>query len=491
MKFMTVEIWTDITCPWCGLGNHQLNLALEKFKHGKQVAVVHRSFQLDPSTPEGETWSTREFLQRKGLPEAQIEAMVGRIEAMAAAQGLSPYVVLDNRVGNTSRAHELAAWARESGKGAQIWGKLYAAYFGEVRSVFDVDSLVAIAGEVGLDTDAAREVLTSRRYRNAVLADGAEAQQLGSTGVPFIVLDRSFAVSGAQPVEALVNALEQVWGNRTPLAELAGASDDAVCGPDGCLVPQTPDSRSAATKKSIIGPSSSQSGQPHVTKLTLISAPTCPFVQRAVIALKEKQVDFDVVYVDLADKPDWFLALSPLGKVPLLKVERDGFEPAIVFESAVILEYLEETTSGDKLHPQDALERARHRSWIEFGSQVLIDLYRLTTAKDEAALDAASAAVRDKFARLEPTLVGPLFGGERFSNVDAAFAPVFRQIDAIETIVPTGLLDGLPRLGAWRWTLAARPSVKTAVPDDFVQQYLGHLCKNVSLLLKPASSDVH
>ncbi|MBX3575157.1 MAG: DsbA family protein [Mesorhizobium sp.] len=109
MKPVTVEIWTDITCPWCGLGNHQLNLALDRFKHGKQVGVVHRSFQLDPSTPVGETWTTREFLQRKGLPESQIEGMVGRIETMAEAQGLSPYVVLDNRVGNTSRAHELAA----------------------------------------------------------------------------------------------------------------------------------------------------------------------------------------------------------------------------------------------------------------------------------------------------------------------------------------------------------------------------------------------
>lgn len=220
-----------------------------------------------------------------------------------------------------------------------------------------------------------------------------------------------------------------------------------------------------------------------MTKLTLISAPTCPFVQRAVIALKEKQVDFDIVYVDLTNKPDWFLALSPLGKVPVLKVERDGAEPAIVFESAVILEYIEETASGAKLHPEDALERAQHRSWIEFGSQVLIDIYKFYTAADEAALDGARTGLRGKFSRLEQTVAGPLYSGDRFSYVDAVYAPAFRQIDAIETLVDTGLLEGFPKLEAWRQTLAARPSVKTAVPDDFLQQYLGHVRKSSSVLM--------
>ena len=118
-----------------------------------------------------------------------------------------------------------------------------------------------------------------------------------------------------------------------------------------------------------------------MSKLTLISFPTCPFVQRAIIALKEKNVDFDVVYIDLANKPDWFLAISPLGKVPVLKVERPGAKEAVLFESAVILEYLEETASGAKLHPADALERAQHRSWMEFGSTVLSDLWRLSAPR--------------------------------------------------------------------------------------------------------------
>ncbi|MBI4049170.1 MAG: glutathione S-transferase family protein, partial [Devosia nanyangense] len=115
-----------------------------------------------------------------------------------------------------------------------------------------------------------------------------------------------------------------------------------------------------------------------MAKLTLISFPTCPYVQRAIIALKEKHVDFDVVYIDLANKPDWFLAISPLGKVPVLKVEQDDGRVGVIFESAVILEYLEETAPGAKLHPADPLERAQHRAWMEFGSQVLADIWKLS-----------------------------------------------------------------------------------------------------------------
>ncbi|MET3924239.1 glutathione S-transferase family protein [Devosia sp. 2618] len=224
-----------------------------------------------------------------------------------------------------------------------------------------------------------------------------------------------------------------------------------------------------------------------MSKLTLISFPTCPFVQRAVIALKEKNVDFDVVYIDLAAKPDWFLAISPLGKVPVLKVERDGLEPAIVFESAVILEYLEETAPGVRLHPEDALERAQHRSWIEFGSQVLGDLYRFSTAKDAGELDAARQALVAKLTRLEGVISGPFFAGEHFSLVDAVFAPAFRQLDALESAVSAGVTADLPKISVWRKALAARPSVQQAAPADFTELYLRRLRDNDAQVLKAAA----
>ncbi|MDQ0391853.1 glutathione S-transferase family protein [Labrys monachus] len=224
-----------------------------------------------------------------------------------------------------------------------------------------------------------------------------------------------------------------------------------------------------------------------MTKLTLISFPTCPFVQRAIIALKEKNVDFDVVYIDLAAKPDWFLAISPLGKVPVLRVERPGQPEAVIFESSVIVEFLEETAPGARLHPADAVDRARHRAWMEFGSTVIGDIWRLTTAGTAADLATAREALVAKLGRLEETLgEGPYFAGADFSYVDAVFAPAFRQIDAIETIHRTGLLDAFPRVKAWSKALAARPSVKAAVPADFIDLFLGRLRLHDAQILKAA-----
>jgi glutathione S-transferase len=224
-----------------------------------------------------------------------------------------------------------------------------------------------------------------------------------------------------------------------------------------------------------------------MTKYTLISSPTCPFVQRAMIALKEKRVEFDIIYVDLANKPDWFLDISPLGKVPLLRIEQDDAPPAILFESAVILEYLEETVAGEKLHPADPLLRAQHRAWIEFGSTVLGDVSRFANARDDEQLAQTRDALRAKFKRLESVVgQGPYFAGTHFSMVDAVFGPVFRQIDAIESVAPTELLDGFPRLEHWRRNLASRESVRTAVPDDYVERYLSRLRQNQSVLLEAA-----
>src|SRR4051794_22704716 len=158
-------------------------------------------------------------------------------------------------------------------------------------------------------------------------------------------------------------------------------------------------------------------------KLTLVSHKLCPYVQRAVIALSEKGVPFTRRDVDLAHKPDWFLRVSPLGKTPVLLVSETA-----IFESAVILEYLEET-QANPLHPADPLARAEHRAWIEFGSAILNDISGLYAAADEAAFRAKAAALRDKFARVELRLNAPWFDGERFSLVDSVFGPVFRYFD--------------------------------------------------------------
>jgi glutathione S-transferase len=197
-------------------------------------------------------------------------------------------------------------------------------------------------------------------------------------------------------------------------------------------------------------------------RLKLISHKLCPYVQRAVIALTEKGVAFDRIDIDLANKPDWFLAISPLGKTPVLQVG-----DTTIFESAVILEYLEET-QPKPLHPADPLRRAEHRAWIEFGSAVLNDIAGFYVAPDEATFKAKVSQLEQRFARLEARVVAaPWFDGQNFSVVDAVFGPVFRYFDLFYEIADFGILAGKPKLARWRKSLAARPSVRTAVSADY------------------------
>ncbi|WP_298252265.1 glutathione S-transferase family protein [Bradyrhizobium sp.] len=198
------------------------------------------------------------------------------------------------------------------------------------------------------------------------------------------------------------------------------------------------------------------------TRLRLISHKLCPYVQRAVIALTEKAVSFDRVDIDLSNKPDWFLAISPLGRTPVLQVG-----DAAIFESAVILEYLEET-EPKPLHPADPLRRAEHRGWIEFGSTVLNDIAGLYSAPDKAAFEAKAAQLEARFARLEARVaVAPWFDGEDFSLVDAVFGPVFRYFDVFDEIGDFGILSQKPKLARWRQSLAVRPSVRSAVSTEY------------------------
>jgi len=196
--------------------------------------------------------------------------------------------------------------------------------------------------------------------------------------------------------------------------------------------------------------------------LKLISHKLCPYVQRAVIALTEKGVPFERIDIDLSNKPDWFLKISPLGKTPVLVVGDRA-----IFESAVILEYLEET-QPNALHPADALGRAEHRGWIEFGSAVLNDIAGFYAAKDEATFTAKAAQLEQKFARLEARLAAaPWFDGKKFSLVDAVFGPVFRYFDLFDEIGDFGILAGKPKLAQWRKSLTGRPSVRGAVSVDY------------------------
>jgi glutathione S-transferase len=199
-----------------------------------------------------------------------------------------------------------------------------------------------------------------------------------------------------------------------------------------------------------------------MTVLRLVSHSLCPYVQRAVIAMREKGVPFERVDIDLADKPDWFLRLSPFGKTPVLEIDGNG-----IFESAAILEYLEETQERP-LHPSDPRQRAEHRGWIEFSSAVLADIAGFYSAPDAAAFEVERQALIGRFARLEARVrATPYFDGADFSLVDAVFGPVFRYIDVFDAIDDFGFLAARPKLARWRQSLRERDSIATAVSRDY------------------------
>ena len=223
-------------------------------------------------------------------------------------------------------------------------------------------------------------------------------------------------------------------------------------------------------------------------RLKLISHKLCPYVQRAVIALTEKGVPFERIDIDLASKPDWFLKLSPLGKVPVLVVTGDDGKEVALFESNVICEYIEDTLAGARLHPRDALDRAQHRAWMEFGSTILSELWGLETTGDPAVFEGKRQAIAAKFARVEDTLgAGPFFAGKDFSLVDAVFAPIFRYFDVFDRLIDLSVFADTPKVRAWRKALAQRPSVRTAVSPDYPQLLHAFLVRHDAHMLKLAA----
>ncbi len=213
-------------------------------------------------------------------------------------------------------------------------------------------------------------------------------------------------------------------------------------------------------------------------KLHLISFKTCPFVQRAVITLKHKNIDYDITFIDLADPPDWFLELSPLAKVPVLKVDDD-----VLFESAVINEYLDDITGGE-LQPEDPLERAKNRAWVEFASNMLGNLYMMKMSKDEERYSRYRATLVDQLHRVEKRLGdGPWFNGDDFSLADTAFAPLFKQNSVAQhrlSVIDPAIM---PKLNAWAERLLALPEVRDSVVSEFEELYLAAMQKNGSYSL--------
>lgn len=227
----------------------------------------------------------------------------------------------------------------------------------------------------------------------------------------------------------------------------------------------------------------SSAKSPPVTKReghVLVSHHLCPYVQRAVIVLVEKSISFERVDIDLKAKPDWFLAISPLGRTPVLKTGDRA-----LFESQVIAEYLDEITPGS-LHPRDPLEKARHRSWIEFGSETLNAIARFYNAPDGDVFEERRRALREKIVRISREIAGPWFDGEEFHMIDGVWGTIFRYLDVFDTIGDFGLMSDLPDALSWRGRIATRASVRSAGPADYadrLRRFLAARNSHISTLI--------
>jgi predicted DsbA family dithiol-disulfide isomerase len=204
---LTVEIWSDVVCPWCYIGKRRFEAALADFPH--EVNTVWRSFELDPAAPATREHSASEHLAEKyGMSVEQAEASHAKMTALAAQEGLE-YHFDKTRGGNSFDAHRLIHLAAAHGKQAEAQERVMRAYFTDGVAIGDREALVALAADLGLDPDEARAVLEGDAYADAVREDELLARRIGIQGVPFFVLDRRYGVSGAQPADALVQALEQ------------------------------------------------------------------------------------------------------------------------------------------------------------------------------------------------------------------------------------------------------------------------------------------
>lgn len=233
---LTVEVWSDIACPWCSIGKRRLEAALASFAQRDDVDVVWRAFELDPSAPAVKVpripYAER-LAAKYRTSTAQADEMIRRMTETAAAEGLDFRFDLI-RPGNTFDAHRLIHFAAKRGLGDQAKERLLRAYMTEGEAIGDHAVLVRLATEIGLDPADVRALLAGDELAAEVRADEEAARSLGISGVPYFVIDGRYALSGAQPATALTNALQLAWRERTAASAGEAIEPGEACGAEGC-----------------------------------------------------------------------------------------------------------------------------------------------------------------------------------------------------------------------------------------------------------------
>ncbi|MGP9616741.1 DsbA family oxidoreductase [Arthrobacter sp. AOP36-A1-22] len=237
---LSVDIWSDISCPWCFIGKRRFEAALATLSFRDQVDVTWHSYQLDPSLPAHYDGTEFEYLsQKKGMDPAQVKQMLEHVTGQAADEGLH-YDFGNLKVANSFTAHRLLHLAGAHGLAGEVKEALLSAQFEKGLDTGDTTVLRRIGTDAGLAEDDVVAVLESDRYTAEVEADIAQARALGVTGVPFFVLDMKYGISGAQPPEVFAEALTTAWGEVSPLSMVNAGQDPAsgtqapACGPEGC-----------------------------------------------------------------------------------------------------------------------------------------------------------------------------------------------------------------------------------------------------------------
>lgn len=206
---MIIDVWADVVCPWCYIGKRRLEKAIEQFPRKDQLVIRHRAFQLQPDA-QGIT-PTKDYLSEKyNIAPEQVDAMQANVCAIADGEGLC-YNLEGTLTGNTFNAHRLLLWAAQFGKQDELLEKLFKNYFELNIPVFNDFDLTSAAVSVGLDETATRDFLTGSEFTSEVVEDRKLAMQLGANGVPFFVINMSYGISGAQPLEVFSKTLEQAW----------------------------------------------------------------------------------------------------------------------------------------------------------------------------------------------------------------------------------------------------------------------------------------
>lgn len=234
---MKIELWSDFACPFCYIGKKRFEQALEAFPHKENVEVIYKSYQLNPNAPKVMKASPAEsFAKGHRMSVEQAKQRFDMFKQQAQTVGLT-YNYDTIKMTNSFDAHRLAKWANQFGKEDALTNRLMKAYFTDGLNIANIDTLVKLADELGLDPKEAKNVLQSNQYADQVNAEINEGRQIGVQGVPFFVLNRKYGISGAQPVEYFTQVLEKLWEEERPQFEtIDGADKGATCNDETCEI---------------------------------------------------------------------------------------------------------------------------------------------------------------------------------------------------------------------------------------------------------------